>query len=327
MGRFLLRRLLLAIPTLFGISLITFGMIHLAPGDTVDAGFGGTGNIISNSEAERQRRLYFLDLPLFFNNNPEGLGGRTKRLIADLDNSQGQAEQATKAAVDCGTVCLADFRRAIELNKNRLLQERLRGVIEQIQKARHSNEQIEAGNLAKSVGQLGKDPQAEAKLIGIGSDALPAVMSVLLDSRGDKKRAASRVASALTGTEGVLWGKSSRDDGQVLASWEEWWYQNRRDYMRFSTWERISGRIFETQFAKWLKRIATFSFGYSARDGRAVSEMLGETLPITLLLSFLAMFLAYLIAVPLGIYAAVRKGSIFERISTLIVFVLYSLPS
>ena len=43
MGRYALRRLLWALPTLLGICVITFGMIHLAPGDPVEGGPGGVG--------------------------------------------------------------------------------------------------------------------------------------------------------------------------------------------------------------------------------------------------------------------------------------------
>jgi len=41
----------------------------------------------------------------------------------------------------------------------------------------------------------------------------------------------------------------------------------------------------------------------------------------------MAMIITYIIAIPLGIYSAVRKGGKFDKISTTILFMLYSLPS
>jgi peptide/nickel transport system permease protein len=160
----------------------------------------------------------------------------------------------------------------------------------------------------------------------LGTAALPAVMELVLDGRGEAQREASRVASDLTGIEGRL-STDAEENEAILERWGEWWYQHRRDFARFSGWERAHGRITETQFGKWLGRVITLRFGHSIRDGRPVGEKLGEALPITLLLSLLSMALAYLIAVPLGIHAAVRQGSLGERITTVVLFVLYSLPS
>lgn len=51
MNRYLLRRLFLLIPTLFGMSLLIFGMVRLLPGDIVDALVGMDSNV---TEAEKQ---------------------------------------------------------------------------------------------------------------------------------------------------------------------------------------------------------------------------------------------------------------------------------
>ena len=54
-----------------------------------------------------------------------------------------------------------------------------------------------------------------------------------------------------------------------------------------------------------------------------------EAAPLTsfVSLSLLSMGLAYLVAIPVGIHAAVRKGSASERITSVALFTLYSLPS
>jgi peptide/nickel transport system permease protein len=81
------------------------------------------------------------------------------------------------------------------------------------------------------------------------------------------------------------------------------------------------------QYARLLRRLVTLDLGTRWQDGRPIAEVVGEALPITLLLSFSSLFLAYLIAIPVGVYSAVRQHSRVDQISTVLLFVLYSLPS
>jgi peptide/nickel transport system permease protein len=64
MIRYLTRRLLLAIPTLFGIVLLVFLLLHLAPGSPVSGLGGESGRRVSAKAAEEMRRAYGLDRPL-----------------------------------------------------------------------------------------------------------------------------------------------------------------------------------------------------------------------------------------------------------------------
>ncbi len=70
----------------------------------------------------------------------------------------------------------------------------------------------------------------------------------------------------------------------------------------------------------------TLDLGTSWRDGRPIVEIVGEALPITVLLATLSLLIAYFIAIPLGIYSAVRQYTVGDQITTVIVFMLYSLP-
>jgi peptide/nickel transport system permease protein len=62
--RYVLRRLLLAVPTLFGIVVLVFLLLHLAPGSPVSAMGGESGRRVSGRAAEEMRRVYGLDRPL-----------------------------------------------------------------------------------------------------------------------------------------------------------------------------------------------------------------------------------------------------------------------
>ena len=64
MIRYLLRRLLAAIPTLAGIVVVVFLLLHLAPGSPATAGGSPEGRRFSAAAREEMRRLYGLDRPL-----------------------------------------------------------------------------------------------------------------------------------------------------------------------------------------------------------------------------------------------------------------------
>lgn len=63
MAKYILRRLLLAIPVLFGVSVLTFAMLHLVPGDPVKAMFLESGGATEEQIAQ-VRHLLGLDKPL-----------------------------------------------------------------------------------------------------------------------------------------------------------------------------------------------------------------------------------------------------------------------
>jgi peptide/nickel transport system permease protein len=77
--RYVLRRVLLAVPTLAGIVVLVFCLLHLAPGSPVSALGADSGRRVSGRAAIEMRRLYGLDRPL-----PERFGKWVSRL-ARLD--------------------------------------------------------------------------------------------------------------------------------------------------------------------------------------------------------------------------------------------------
>jgi len=82
------------------------------------------------------------------------------------------------------------------------------------------------------------------------------------------------------------------------------------------------------QYGAWLASLATLDFGQEfSRPSVAVRDELWERLQVTVPLSVVAVLLSYIIALPLGIWSAVRRGSTGDRLATLLVFLLYSLPT
>lgn len=81
------------------------------------------------------------------------------------------------------------------------------------------------------------------------------------------------------------------------------------------------------QYGRLVERLVTLDLGTRWQDGRPIVEIIGEALPITLLLSFLSLAIAYLVSIPLGVLSAVKQHTRVDRIVTVVLFVLYSLPS
>ena len=84
---------------------------------------------------------------------------------------------------------------------------------------------------------------------------------------------------------------------------------------------------FHVQYWKWLTRVVQLDFGRSFQpDGRPVLTKIGERLPITLLLNVVEMLLILACAVPIGVLSATRQYSLFDKVTTIFVFVGFATP-
>jgi len=80
------------------------------------------------------------------------------------------------------------------------------------------------------------------------------------------------------------------------------------------------------RYGVWLERLLTLDFGNSFLDHRPVIVKIWERLPATLILNLASLALASLLAIPLGLYSAVRQYSLFDKLGGTILYMLYSLP-
>ena len=80
------------------------------------------------------------------------------------------------------------------------------------------------------------------------------------------------------------------------------------------------------QYVDWLTRLIRFDFGKSFIDGRPVIKKILGRLPITILINVCSMALIFLIAIPIGIISAVKRGSLFDKATTLFVFIGFATP-
>lgn len=81
------------------------------------------------------------------------------------------------------------------------------------------------------------------------------------------------------------------------------------------------------QFGRWFMRVVRLDFGESYKDQQPVLQKILDALPYTLILNLLTIAVIYIVSLPWGIFSSVRPNSPFDRLSALILFILYSLPT
>ncbi|RMX05788.1 ABC transporter permease subunit [Corticibacter populi] len=80
------------------------------------------------------------------------------------------------------------------------------------------------------------------------------------------------------------------------------------------------------RFLQMLGQFARFDLGRSFMHNKDVWQLIKEKLPVSISLGLWTFFISYLIAVPLGVAKAVRAGSRFDFVTTLLVLVGYAVP-
>ncbi len=80
------------------------------------------------------------------------------------------------------------------------------------------------------------------------------------------------------------------------------------------------------RFFQMLGQFARLDLGKSFYQHKDVWQLVKEKLPVSISLGLWTFFLSYLIAVPLGVAKAVRAGTRFDFLTTLIVLVGYAIP-
>src|SRR5437879_4604218 len=80
------------------------------------------------------------------------------------------------------------------------------------------------------------------------------------------------------------------------------------------------------QYLHWLGSLLSGDLGRDYRSNVAVAHLLAERLPVTIELTLLSLAIALLVAVPLGVQAAVHPGGIADRAAGLLGLVGISIP-
>ncbi|MFZ4667655.1 MAG: ABC transporter permease [Microthrixaceae bacterium] len=84
---------------------------------------------------------------------------------------------------------------------------------------------------------------------------------------------------------------------------------------------------FVVRYTTWLGNFATGNLGKYYDSSNDVSTRVGDALPVSLTLMIYAQLLALIIAIPVGVIAAYRSGSWFDRLSSTSAFAMLAIPT
>lgn len=81
------------------------------------------------------------------------------------------------------------------------------------------------------------------------------------------------------------------------------------------------------QYLRWMGLVLQGNFGVSMEWRRPVAEVIGDRLSLTIAVSVAALLLTWIVALPIGIYSAVRQYSIGDYLFTFVGFIGLAVPS
>ena len=81
------------------------------------------------------------------------------------------------------------------------------------------------------------------------------------------------------------------------------------------------------QYVRWMRAVLVdFDFGISVASNRPVHELVAQALPNTLRLGLSALLVRFVLGIALGVWAAVRRGTLADTGLRVIALFIYSLP-
>jgi len=82
------------------------------------------------------------------------------------------------------------------------------------------------------------------------------------------------------------------------------------------------------QYILWVGKLVKLDMGKSfSPDHRPVADKIFERIPITIALNIISLFLIIVIAIPLGVFSAVYRDSLFDRITSVFVYIGFAVPT
>ena len=104
-----------------------------------------------------------------------------------------------------------------------------------------------------------------------------------------------------------------------------WHYHDHREHREWRKMHGLNDPV-PIQYLRYMARFFTGNFGSSFRSGVSITEEVMTRIPYTLRLSFAAFSFSVLLAVPIGVIAAVKRNTWVDRASISIAFMGISMP-
>ncbi|PCJ21225.1 MAG: hypothetical protein COB02_01170 [Candidatus Cloacimonadota bacterium] len=299
MQQYIIKRILMMIPTLFAITVIVFGILQMAPGKP------GGGLETDSESANKQegmsghlifKRQFHLDKPTFLNfrfwmNDNEIIQLLDKKYDKTKKYSRAQKIRAIETLEDYGNDALASFHRILETTNDKQIKVNILSAFR--------------SNATRTlIHRYGKKLNEEEKFVNRETDRENRQISKFVYSDDMSEKEINKLTFRVT---------------DYLRSIEERW-----DY---SLLQKMKKCLFDTRFTYYFYNLLHFDFGISMVDKQPVLPKIMEKIGYSIFLSVGSIILAYFLAIPIGIYSAVNPKTKTDKVITVTLFMLYSLPT
>jgi peptide/nickel transport system permease protein len=311
MFKYVAKRIAYFIPTLLIISLITFGLSKITPGDPVKLALGNRdsgGDAGQALEKMASEKAYYekaenlgLNLPTFYlavtssalpDTMYKFVKKADKETLTDLTSQYGNWKEISAYHSQIKDLELSLFDVVVD----NTIFENMKEIKQKVQLLYMTSEDIDINNHIKS---LLKNTEGQPLLnnVYIKTQKLQA----LYEEMKEKKRVFQNYIPSLN------------------------WYGTNNQYHRwlFGNAPWFFGEAEPGQTKGFLRG----DFGQSYLDSRPIASKLKDAIPWTLLMNILSLIIFYSISIPVGVFSATNKGTKTDRFTTVLLFLMYSLPS
>jgi peptide/nickel transport system permease protein len=317
MLKYIFRRILIFIPTLFIISLLAFVISVNAPGDPVEALFSGgegggsnAGGVNERVEREKSalRHRLGLDLPLFY---------FTIGSLATPDTFYKVHDQSESASL------------------SRLINRY--GNWPEISNWSRSVKELRLIALKAVLPDTSSATEAEVQTALVTKNTITEQINSLLIT-DDPVQIKSKLDQISAASEAKFWPSKF---GYLLSETKACFEQMNNNTSVWKNYIPVVNFYGYNQYHRWIfgdgnwltgkgaidtEGVIRGDFGISYSTKQSVTRTIKRALPWSVLMTLLSVVFAYIISLPIGVYAASRKDSLFDRTSSVLLFMLYSLP-
>ncbi len=311
MLKYIFKRILTMIPMLIGISLIAFIISINAPVDPIEKlarsaeneGEAGSSSVATKQIKQEWRKKLGLDLPIFYFSITDLASSDTLYKIQDRDH-QKNLSRLTHESGSWETVSTY-YNSLIQLEKE---YEEI-----DIHMLKEQDSLIDLNGLNEARNQFG----VEVKKLLSSSDKITVDLS--FNKLSDIIANNSLLMSL---NRNLNEAKSARE--LLLSNTTKWktyipsinWYGSKNQY---HTWLFGNGEN--------RKGLIRGDFGFSYIDKQKVETKIWDKIGISFTFTLISILIAYFISIPIGIFSAYKKDSTADRSISVILFVLYAMPS
>ena len=311
MFKYALKRILTFIPMLIAISLLSFVISINAPGDPVERlskAAGSEGSAEQQSGASKKikqelRKKLGLDLPIFYLSITD---------LASSDTLYKVQDKYHKANLEALTHQSGNWQAVSDYYSSLL----------SFQKA---HQQVNAKTIVVN------DTSLSLNLVNESVNQLGFEIGSLLET-SDKNIVALKFEKMNSLLKENIFLSDLEDPLANVKQTRENLFTNATRWKTYIP--AISWYGSKNQYHLWLlgngkdrKGLLRGDFGISYIDSQPIQDKIWQKVGISFSLSLISIFLAYLISIPIGIYSAYKKDSAADKGMSLVLFVLYSMPS